>query len=315
MAKKKDYTEEYVQINGIRQYFLHYPSPQKEVVIFLHGGPGSPSSAFGYEVKKQWDFCSLVYYDQRGSGKTLKKNKTKAEDLSLDVMIADLKETISYIKQKYQTDRVILLGQSWGSVLGTQYVLRYPVDVVAFIATGVVVDTRQGMMRVSYDKLKETLISKDAKKDLKKLATLGDYPNVDKENFNEHVIVFQKLQSKHGHSVDIGKMVKLGMKSPVFKLSDIYYMPKGSNLSAKLFIDAVLEYSILDIKDYKLPVYYLLGRNDWQVPSTSAAEYFEKINAPHKALYWIEDAGHVVDVENTKDYCKAVREILLGLPQ
>jgi len=307
------YTEEYVQINGINQYFLHYPSSHKEVVIFLHGGPGSSSSAFGYEVKKHWDFCNLVYYDQRGSGKTLRKNKTKAEDLTLDVMIADLKETVAYIKKKYQTDKVILLGQSWGSVLGTQYVLRYPEDVAAFIGTGVVVNMRQGMMRVSYDKLKETLISKGAKKDLDKLAALGDYPNVVKANFDKHVNIFQKLQSKHGQSVDIGKMIKVGMKSPIFNFIDIYYLARGSKLNSGLFVDALLEYSILDITDYKLPVYYILGRDDWQVPSTTAAEYFEKINAPHKGLYWIENAGHVTEMDNPKDFCNAVRDIIAQL--
>ena len=311
-SEVKVYTEEYVRINGIDQYFLHYPSPHKEVVIFLHGGPGSASSAFGYEVKKHWDFCNLVYYDQRGSGKTLRKNRTKAEDLSLDVMIADLKETVAYIKEKYRTDRVILLGQSWGSALGTQYVLRYPEDVVAFIGTGVVVDMRQGMMRVAYDKLKETLISKGANKDLDKLAALGDYPNVDRANFDKHVNIFQKLQSKHGQSVDIGKMIKIGMKSPIFNFIDLYYLARGSKLSSGLFVDALLEYSILNITDYKLPVYYILGRDDWQVPSVAAAEYFEKINAPHKGLYWIENAGHVTEIDNTEGFCRAVRACLIS---
>jgi len=78
MKKSKAFTEEYVQINGINQYFLHYPSTQKEVVIFLHGGPGSSTALFAHNLKQYWDFCSFVYYDQRGTGRTLKNNKTKA---------------------------------------------------------------------------------------------------------------------------------------------------------------------------------------------------------------------------------------------
>ena len=136
MKQKKTFTEEYVQINGINQYFLHYPSTQRGVVIFLHGGPGTPTSAFAYNLMEHWDFCSIVYYDQRGAGKTLKMNKAEASDLTIEAMLADLKDTVEYVKKKYQTDKVILLGQSWGSVLGTQYVLRYPEDIACYIGNG-----------------------------------------------------------------------------------------------------------------------------------------------------------------------------------
>ena len=310
----KVYSEEYVQINGIDQYFLHYPLTQKDVpvVIFVHGGPGSSSSSFGYELKKYWDFCHLVYYDQRGAIRTLKKNKTKSEDLTIEVMIADLKETVAYVKKKYQTSSVILLGQSWGSVLGTQFVLKYPKDVVAFVGTGVVVNMRQGMLKASYDRLQDELMQKGATKDLKKLEALGDYPNVGRANFHKDVVQFQKIQSKYGHSVDIGKMIKLGMKSPVFKLSDIYYLTKGSKLSSGLFTN-LLDYDILAITEYQLPLYYILGRDDWQTPSTTAADYFETITAPKKGLYWIENAGHLAEIDNPPAFVCAFKEIISQL--
>jgi hypothetical protein len=40
----KNFTDEYVAINGISQYFLHISSPHKDVIIMLHGGPGLPNS-------------------------------------------------------------------------------------------------------------------------------------------------------------------------------------------------------------------------------------------------------------------------------
>ena len=70
------------------------------------------------------------------------------------------------------------------------------------------------------------------------------------------------------------------------------------------------DYSIWDTTEYDVPVFYILGRDDWQVPSSLAAEYFERINAPRKGLYWIENAGHQTDIDNPKDFFKAVREII-----
>jgi len=67
VRKVKTYTEEYVLINGIYQYFLHYPSSQKEVVIYLHGGPGESSANYAHVLSPHYDFCNVVFYDQRGS--------------------------------------------------------------------------------------------------------------------------------------------------------------------------------------------------------------------------------------------------------
>ena len=312
MKHKKTYTEEYININGIKQYFLHYPSSQKGVAIFLHGGPGSPTSTFAYNLMEHWDFCSVVYYDQRGTGKTLKMNKTKSSDLTIETMLADLKETVEYVKSKYQTDKVVLLGQSWGSVLGTQYVLRYPEDVACYIGNGQVVNMRKGF-DIAFDELKETLERKGAVKDLAKLTSLGNFSNIASKDLNSHLEKFQRIQSKHNRSVNIPELLKIGFKSPVTRISDFYYFLKSPKLTEMFWADYLADYSILDINDYKIPVYYVLGRNDWQVPSTFAAEYFEKINAPQKGLYWIENAGHATDVDNPRDFSAAVRKIVSEL--
>jgi len=44
-----------------------------------------------------------------------------------------------------------------------------------------------------------------------------------------------------------------------------------------------------------------------------AAKYFEKINAPQKGLYWIENAGHATDIDNPADFCKAAKEVVTRL--
>ena len=42
MKKEKNYEEEYVQINGVTHYLLHYRSkPEDPLLIFIHCGPGT----------------------------------------------------------------------------------------------------------------------------------------------------------------------------------------------------------------------------------------------------------------------------------
>ena len=48
---------------------------------------------------------TMVYYDQRGDGKTLLKNKTLKTGTTLPLMIEDLHQIIKYIKKKYKKIR------------------------------------------------------------------------------------------------------------------------------------------------------------------------------------------------------------------
>ncbi|MGL9729666.1 alpha/beta fold hydrolase [Enterococcus sp. DIV0756] len=303
--------EEYVKINDIQQYFLHYPTDSDSVVLFLHGGPGASETLLSYAARPTNPVCSFVYYDQRGAGRTQGKNKSKPDTLTLENLLADLRETVKYIKDNYQTEKLFLLGHSWGSVLGTQYVLRYPDDVIAYIGMGQVVHMMKGEER-SYKYLGELIHAKGKRKDLKAYEAFAGYThNLTKDNFMKYAQRFRKLQGKYGLTGNNLKINKIGLKSPTFKLSDIYLALRCPLLNAKL-MELLLDYSIEDVTHYDLPVFYICGRNDWQVPSVLVEEYYERIEAPRKQLYWIEDAGHMTNLENPMAYNEAIREIVLS---
>ena len=310
MNNARTYTEEYLFINGIAQYFLHFPSSHKEVIVHLHGGPGESSVNYAHVLSPYFDFCNMVFYDQRGAGRTQKKNKSKQEDLTIDTLICDLKQTISYVKEKYNTDRIILLGQSWGTVLGTQFALKYPQDIICYIGTGHCVNARHEI-KIVYDKLREGVEANGNKRDLNKVIEMENLPNmsVEEKNYFSTIARFFLLRNKYGLTIKTGKLLKIIFKSPIFKLSDLFLLINGSKTNINL-IKWLTDYSVWDITEYSVPVFYILGREDWQVPSSFAAEYFEKINAPHKGLYWIENAGHQTDIDNPVDFFTAVREII-----
>ena len=84
-------------------------------------------------------------------------------------------------------------------------------------------------------------------------------------------------------------------------------------LNQKLYGEVLFGYDIRNIKEYQLPLYYILGRHDEMTSSTLAAQYFETISAPKKGLYWIEDAGHLMDTDNPSAFFSAIREITTQL--
>lgn len=307
--KRLIYIEEYVKINGIDQYLFHsgtnYDNP---VILFLHGGPGSAESIFAYAFQEKWeDIFTVVHYDQRGAGKTLTKNPDKYP--TIDLMVEDLFDIIQYLKKKYNKQKIILLGHSWGSVLGSTFIKKYPKEVAYYIGVGQVINMLENE-RVGYAKVKELITKANDRKSLNKLEVIGEYPGEKFDNSTlKKMMAIRKLQGKYGLGIKMWPLFITTIKSPIFKLSDIFSFMKAakSNRNIVEFLGAFDLNS--ELAEYGVPIYYILGEIDWQVPYTVAKEYFDKIEAPNKKLYLIPNAGHMTMLDQSKLFFDALLDI------
>lgn len=130
------YYEEYVQINGIDQYLFHAGVKyDNQVMLFLHGGPGFAESSLSYIFQEKWEeIFTVVHWDQRGVGKTLTRNPDKCP--TIDLMLEDLLTVVRYLKKKYNKEKIIILGHSWGTVLGSLFIKKHPEEVAYYIGVG-----------------------------------------------------------------------------------------------------------------------------------------------------------------------------------
>ena len=71
------------------------------VLIYVHGGPGQSMMPFAGWLNNKIDFATVVYYDQRGTGRTQLRSKSTAETITFEQLLDDLKETIRIMKEKY----------------------------------------------------------------------------------------------------------------------------------------------------------------------------------------------------------------------
>ncbi len=90
-----------------------------EPLVFLHGGPAARHNYFLPWVKPLAKSFKLVFYDQRGSGRS-----SKARDRRYDfrAMCQDL----DAVRRKLRLGRINLLGHSWGGSLALEYALSRP---------------------------------------------------------------------------------------------------------------------------------------------------------------------------------------------
>lgn len=96
-------------------------------IIVLHGGPDFDHSYLLPELDRLADSYRLIYYDQRGRGRSA--DGFKPEDVTLSSDIADIEK----VRQNFHLNSVVLLGHSWGTVLALEYALRFPERVSGLI--------------------------------------------------------------------------------------------------------------------------------------------------------------------------------------
>lgn len=310
MKKKIDYLAEYVNINGIDQFLLHYSNMNSElpVLLFLHGGPGMSESTFSYAFQEEIsDLYNVVHWDQRGAGKTLSKNKNIYP--TINELLDDLSQVVKYLKEKYTKEKVVILGHSFGSVLGTLFVLNHPEDVLYYIGAGQVISLTDNE-KVGYEKLKELIIKSDNKKDLEKLKKIGKYPkNKYDKSMMKKIQAIRILQGKYKIGMEFIPVLKTLFKSPIFQVSDILSIVKGMSNNKQLF-EYLFSHSLdNELHNYEIPVYYIVGDRDFQAPNTIAKSYFNTINAPNKEIFTIEDAGHFMMLDQPKLFAKAMTKI------
>ena len=303
------YREEYVRINGISEYLLHYPvEPEAPVFLHIHGGPGAPASPFAYLVEAFPRNYSIVYYDQRGAGKTLRRNPFAR--LSMELLKQDLLETVLYVKRMYGKEKIGLIGHSWGSVLGSAFALEHPEHVSCYIGCGQMYCFRENEQR-AYGFLRETVAQSGDPKAERALRRLGAYPA---ERCCPKALLavtrMRSLQGRFGLAMTMDEEAKrIVRRSPVTDRLDLLFFALGGMHSAVL----MREFWNYDLRDlgyvYQTPVCYIMGDRDRTTPFEIAREYFDKLEVPHKSWYFVPDAGHFAMLDNVAAWRDTLREI------
>jgi proline iminopeptidase len=89
-------------------------------IIVLHGGPDFDHGYLLPDLDRLADAFRLIYYDQRGRGRSVDHVLPEEVTLTSDV------DDIDRVRQHFRLQSSALLGHSWGTVLALEYALRHP---------------------------------------------------------------------------------------------------------------------------------------------------------------------------------------------
>ena len=139
------YNDGYLEVGGGHSiYYEEYGNPNGKPILFLHGGPGA---GFSNSHKGFFDpkIFRVVFFDQRGSGKSIPYAEIKNNDT--DLLLSDIEALRVFLN----IEKWLLFGGSWGSTLALLYGIKFPEKCLGFILRGIFLGSKSEVNWFLYD--------------------------------------------------------------------------------------------------------------------------------------------------------------------
>lgn len=282
----------YVEVGGIEQWITIRGEDRKNpVLLILHGGPGDATNPWGYAGFRSWlKNFTVVQWDQRGAGRTLGRNgPSLAPSITVDRMVHDGIELAELLRKTLEKDKIVLVGHSWGSILGVFMVKARPDLFYAFVGTGQVADPRRNYA-VAYNELLKKAERLGEQRAIRELKEVGPPPYA---NGRGYAVQRKWSNLFEGADFFIYSMFGLALSAPGYSTRDINDWGEGQDLSGQRLIPqtSILEPQMLG-GDFALPVFVIQGAEDFTTPTSLARNFLNSLRAPRKAFVAVEGGGH-----------------------
>ncbi len=296
-----------VDVNGKKEWVsIRGKDKNNPIILFLAGGPGgSQLGAVRRNLAELEEEFVVVNWEQPGSGKSYQVMPINS--ISVNTYIEDGLEITNYLRNRFERDKIYLMGESWGSLLGIFLAKEMPESYYAFIGTGQMVDFAETEQRC-YDLALQRAKEKSDTDTIEELNKIGPPPYSGKNIALKAGVYLQYLSGEMSHNPNIhnpGYETLEDLASEEYGVIDQINYIRGivttfSNLYPQLWdIDLRQGYTEIDI-----PIYMFVGRHDLNAPTDLAEEYFNLLQAPDKKLIWFEHSGHSPWINENNLFCE-----------
>ncbi len=283
---------EFVSIGGIDQWIsIRGEDRRNPVLLVVHGGPGEAQWPYTEHYRTWEKRFTVVLWDQRGAGHTYGRYGAQTPDMTLERIVGDGLELADYLRRNLSKRKIILLGHSWGSIVGANMAARRAEPFAAYVGTGQV-ESWKATADGKYDLL---LVKARADGDAATLKQLQAMGRPDPKDSNQFFALSDRLNALEAPS-DIAWIKAIRAEVPASLKAD----PKnfqdfmdGFDFSArKVLPDQMAADLTATASRIGTAFFVIQGRDDVITPTAAAVDYFNRVQALYKKLVLIPDAGH-----------------------
>ncbi|MSU45680.1 MAG: alpha/beta fold hydrolase [Lacunisphaera sp.] len=282
--------EGFIAVTGGKVWFRIIGADKPGIpLLTLHGGPGVPSDALEL-LAPLTDERPLVVYDQLGSGRS-----DVPEGNSL-YRVERYVEELAQVRAALGLKRVHLMGHSWGTMLGLEYMLTKPAGVESLIFAGPCLSVKRWVddQKSYLAQMPQSVRDAVAKNEAAGTTTSPEYLAAVGAYYRQHLLRMDEWPPI--------------MKRDRFGDAVYQYMWGPSEFTCTGTLGT---YERADrLAEIRVPTLYTCGEFDEATPAATA---FYQGQTPGAKIKVFAGASHMTYVEQPEAYCAAVREFLHGV--
>jgi pimeloyl-ACP methyl ester carboxylesterase len=307
-----------VRLGGVEQAILiRAHSPDRPVLLYLSGGPGQSDLGWSrvYFGELTRDFV-VVGWDQRGAGKSYAA-LDPTSSWTLEQAVSDTVELTNYLRARFGEEKIYLMGESWGTVLGVLAVQRHPELYHAWVGSGQMVSPHETDRRLYHDLLAYAERTGDTAL-ASRMQAYGEPPYADVYAYGVVMGYYDALYRPYTPPrayLERGQAAGMG---PLRNMASEYTLVEKLNVVRGLLDMFSVLYAQLagvdfrrDVRRLEVPVYVLDGEAELAARRELMLEWYEQLEVPVKRRYRFADAAHAVAFEEFEALGRILTEDVL----
>jgi len=280
----------------------HFGNAENTPLIFIHGGPGYNSVSFekttAEELAKNGFY--VISYDRRGEG----RNEHLSAAHNFEETFTDLDQIYTDLKLK----NAVILGHSFGGVVGTLFAEKNPHMVRSLILVGVPISMQETLKQV-IARVKEIYIKKEDSINLRYIKQLEamDSKSIAYSSYTFMHAMSNGFYTPENPSTEAQILYKKFETDTVLKT---YASKMGYNAPLKFwenenYTSLSLRKSLEHLKKLEVPIFGLYGKEDGLYSAEQITEL--KTMLGDDKVNYLDNCSHSVFIDQQKAFIKAIK--------
>jgi len=282
------------------------------VLLFLEGGPGGTAlGSMRYAGHQLEEHFTVATWDQRGTGKSASALEP-LDTFTLAQAVSDTIEVSEYLRDRFDEERIYLLGSSWGTTLGTLAVQARPDLFHAYIGSGQMVDQQETDTLMYAESVAYAQRAGDTGF-AEQLRAIGPPPYTDMLAYPVAI-----ASNPQWHDFTHGADHDARSTYPANLLVEEYSLTEQVRSAAALIDTFALMYPQLqdidfrrDVPSLDVPVFIVEGEHEAPGRAVLVTQWFEQLSAPSKHLVTFESSGHTPHLHEPGRFAAYLSDVVL----
>jgi proline iminopeptidase len=310
---------EQLDVNGSKQWIsirgLNRANP---VLLMLHGGPGSALMGMTWAYQKPWeDFFTVVNWEQRGVGKNFSAADSArlGATLSPEQLAQDAAVVVQHLRQKLGARKMVVMGYSYGTSIGTRLVQMHPEWFSVYVGVGQM--SNEDNERIIYDDVLQRARARNDTAAIRQLDSIAPYPPTDRKPTYDEMIMIRRYGAQFDGNwygkKNLDLYYALPDWGPGYTLEEAANVGPAMGWMGRHLLGGRNAERPHIVDRLEVPAVIFGGRYDLMTTYRGARAYFEKLEAPSKQFITFERSAHFIMFEEPGRFLMSLVNVVLPL--